>query len=73
MAYNNKGNKLGNNRPDGFGVGPYDHFSCDYDSQGECTDIWYYRGGQQDAGTLVAHIQFTYDSSGNLESATRVS
>ena len=73
MGYNNKGNRLGNNRPDGFGVGPYDYMTCDYDSQGDMTDAYYYRGGAQDGGTLVGHIVFTYDSQGNMVTAERVS
>lgn len=73
MAYNNSFNRLGNSRLTGFGIGPYDYFTNTYDSQDQLTDTHYYQGGLQDGGDLVAHITFTYDVSGNLLTAERVS
>lgn len=73
MGYNNKPNLQGNQNRGGFGIAPYDYISMVYDSQNDLTDAYYYRGGQGSDGDLIAHIQFTYDSSGNLESAERLS
>lgn len=73
MAFNNRPNLRGNQNPGGFGIGAYDYVSHTYDSQGDLTDSRYYRGGSQDSGTLVGHIEFTYDSEGNLETAERIS
>jgi hypothetical protein len=54
-----------------MGIPPHDHVVNSYDGANNLIDVKYYRGGQQASGNLVAHIELTYDSSGNLATVTR--
>lgn len=54
-----------------MGIPPHDHLENTYDGS-NLTDVHYYRGGVQDSGKLVAHLQLTYDGSGNLLTVTRI-
>ena len=78
MAYHNRANAAENlNGNPGFGVPAHDYIQYLYGTGGgssstNLTDIKYYRGGLQAGGDLVAHIQYTYDSSDNVTAAERV-
>jgi len=73
MAFYNYPQRKNNSKFTGMGVGPHDYVTYTYDVDGNVTDIHYYLGGEQDSGTLVGHIQYTYDGSGNIVTAERVS
>jgi hypothetical protein len=77
MAFHNEVHRVQNSRVTGFGVGAYDYMKNEYVSDGgsgfNLSATSYYRGGQQEAGTLVARIEYTYDANNNLTIAERVS
>ena len=55
----------------GMAVPPHDHLENIYDGNGNIIAIMYYRGAQQENGTLVAQLDLTYDVSGNILTVTR--
>jgi hypothetical protein len=54
----------------GMAVPPHDHLVNTYTGD-NITTVQYYRGGQQENGTLVAQLDLTYDVSGNILTVTR--
>ncbi len=78
MAFNNKEFRVQNSLETGFGIGPHDYVTYTYGTGGgtsstNLTDVYYYRGGQQDSGTLVARVTYTYNSADKVLTAERVS
>ena len=76
MAFNNDKDRRENALHTGMGVGPHDYVTYTYGTGGgtsatNLTDIKYYIGGQQDAGTLIGHIVYTYDVNDNVITAER--
>ena len=78
MAFHNKQYRAENSWESGFGVGAHDYITYSYGAGGgtsvnNITDIFYYRGGVQASGTLVARVTYTYNASDNILTAERVS
>lgn len=76
MAFNNDKDRRENALQTGMGIGPHDYVTYTYGTGGgtsatNLTDIKYYIGGQQDSGTLVGHIIYTYDANDNIVTAER--
>ena len=76
MAFNNDRDRRENSLHTGMGIGPHDYVTYTYGTGGgtsatNLTDIKYYIGGQQDSGTLVGHIIYTYDANDNIVTAER--
>ena len=76
MAFNNDKDRRENALQTGMGIGPHDYVTYTYGTGGgtsatNLTDIKYYIGGQQDSGTLVGHIVYTYDANDNIVTAER--
>jgi len=77
MAYHNKRFSENNFVQSGLGIGPHDYVTYTYGTGGgtsatNLTDVRYYRGGQQASGTLIAHVNYTYDASDNVIASERV-
>ena len=66
FGYYNYPNRKNNSKGTSLGIGPHDYVEYVYDINERLTDQKYYKGGQQAAGELVAHVIMTYDSNGNV-------
>lgn len=73
MAYHNKKFSEDNFVQTGLGIGPHDFLQNAYDANNNITSTEYYRGGLQGSGTLIARVEYTYDSNQNLITVERVS
>ena len=77
MAFNNARFRLENSLDTGMGIGPHDYVTYTYGTGGgtsstNLTDIYYYRGGKQNSGEMIAHVRYTYDSNDNIVTAERI-
>lgn len=76
MAFNNYENRPENSKQTGMGIGPHDYALYTYGTGGgtssdNLVQIDYYVGGQQDSGTLVGTVVYTYNSADNVVSSER--